>query len=186
LSDGRSKQLRVLSVDGALALYRIRDDAAGLHKEGVEKLKDLKSVAELVANHLASIDWETASVLAQNLWHLSGMKGSIEPAFDDDIRRMRNIAAVAKSMTTPAKKRTGGNHASPAMVDLISHVAMAYATTFGERPSFARNGIFARMLNVIFKARGISNAPSASRLKTVLTNLDFVGVPPLRRGRKTK
>jgi hypothetical protein len=180
----------VKSVDEALAWHEALKRSINCDSDGIERLKNLRRVADLVANHLRDLDWNTASVLAHDIWRLSGRNGpipSVVPpsSFDADISKMRSIAQSAKRITSSVRKKRGGNQASPEMEELISNIAQAYASNFRERPSAAGEGIFRKLCVIIFVAACIPDPPEETRLTTILKKCHF-DLPPLRRGRKVK
>lgn len=69
-------------------------------------------------------------------------------------------------------RRVRGASGPPAHSDenrFLGWLALMYQRAFGCQPSYARHGLFARTLDVIFHCAGIETRPGEARLKRVLT-----------------
>jgi len=174
--------------DAAFGLYLFLTHAWQTAEEGRDTLGYIAQNARLIASKLENLDRETASVLVQKLWLSSDRRGSIDISdLNAEIDRLNRLSAAASDLTRrrrPAKK-ANNRAASPEMADLIAGLANAYASRFNERPSSSRNGVFIKLLRVLFQATGIQ-PPGETRLGTILKKLKFEAAPVLKPGRKLR
>jgi hypothetical protein len=114
--------------------------------------------------------------------------GRIWPPRFGDVRRSAHWAQLTAEAADRLADEIAGSHGRGRPERnvhlLIALIARAYETSFHERPSYAREGIFSRALRALFEAAGIgplSETPLAQALSRVATDM-----PPLRRGRKAR
>ena len=108
-----------------------------------------------------------------------------------DIARLAGVAGRAAAAQLKADRDMRKRRARGALEKLVKELATAYAVTFGEQPSAATEGIFARTLELVLDAGDVKdkNLRTAkigeTKLRSILGRTQF-NVPRPRAGRKRR
>jgi hypothetical protein len=112
--------------------------------------------------------------------------GSVWPPRFGDVRRSAQWSRLTAEAAHRLAGEIAGSHGKGRPERnvhlLIALIARAYEASFHERPSYAREGIFARALRVLFEAGGIK--PLSEELLAQALSRVGTRMPPLKRGPK--
>jgi hypothetical protein len=197
---GESDQ-RSLFIDAAeecVDIYRKLGKAASAERaEQEHKLQRLLETATWFANAVSALGPDTRFLLYQHQWSVLGPRAEIPDAHQrtaEAAEWARIIARAAdRQLNNIRKRRRPGPKGDAAFGALISDIASAYDQVFGEQPSAAREGTFAKALKKILEACGVRDPRGASealeigetRLRSILKNQSFTGRAP-KPGKKAR
>jgi hypothetical protein len=176
-SDLETAKTFVDQIDQALVEHRVIREMVDLEAAKMAEIPKLATNANLAANALEKMDGATAQVILQ------AARKRVDPDIAGEIANLRSVGVAAKKYFDSIIRRPGGNALSHEDASLISNIARAYATVFCIRPSYAE-GPFSKVVRAIYQSADLGRPPEKSALKRVLTSLQFVALPALRRGRK--
>lgn len=181
-----------VEVSQALELYfqgvqpGVQDDATV--RPALERVA--KTAAEFVAamNQLGEAgrrELETGLYFVSGksvLWPELTERTDATVAWAEEIWTRAIAKAAARAKDRPAKRGRPKNRD----VDwLIGELAVAYANSFGERPSSARGGVFTKILGVILPLAGVEVQIAEQRLKENILRRQ-IKAPAPSRGRKRR
>jgi hypothetical protein len=170
-----------------LEIYRkIRIPSGRDDELRLSRLEALTKHAQGFSNAVGKLDDATEMLLVQTLWYAGGKRGEIPQSksvavVGAEARRLGEAAKLLHDKTRRSPGRKQDQHLSA----LIASLAKTYEDLFGKRPSAAKNGIFARVIDDILIAASIDSEIGETRLKNIFDQMIFAA-PQSKRGRKSR
>lgn len=171
------------------AYHQISQPNAKDTAERERKLENLVMAGRAFSRAVKSLDQGSKDLLVQAQWSVLGKSEFPKLACTTNAGLWAETTAKAADnlIRNIKKKRRSGPSQDSAQCSLIAIIAEAYACVFGERASPAREGIFARSINVILKASGILHDDDddigETKLRGILKDRPNIASAP-KRGRK--
>lgn len=151
------------------------------------RFEALAASGHAFAKAMKALDDDSRDLLEQQQLALAG-KDAI-PNFQltlDAARWVLLTAQAAEKQVESMKHGVGRPPQDEALDAMVAFLAHVYGRIFGQQPSAAREGCFARAIDATICAAGISSTSiGESRFRTIIKKSAQV-VPPPKRGRKAK
>ena len=147
-----------------------------------DKLAELARAAYQFAEAVSALDGDTQELLTQAQWSEQGKQDF--PAFSKTAEAGAWARVTAKAADRLLKHKSATGRPSGNAGTLVVDIANAYAHYFRERPSAAREGVFARSLRVLLDAASIPRI-GETQLARILRETHMVAPRP-KRGRKAR
>jgi hypothetical protein len=190
------QQRRFIDAAGeAIDVHRkLTRPAVAEQSEREEKLRRLAKAASEFAEAVEAVarDKDTPFLLRQWQWVelRDGASETSVPHWEqtEAAAKWAQITARAANRGTEnaRRRRRPGPQPDRALRSLANDIASAYGAIFGERPSAARNGIFARALPTILSAGGVNAEVGETWLHSVIDGAPLPGAPPKRGPKRTR